>query len=161
MRRYLVFLIIPAIFLLDRWTKLLVVEYIPYRDGISVTPFFNIVHARNYGGAFSILAQFEAARHIFTVLPLLIAAVILYMLIRYRFSLSKNFSLTCIFAGALGNLYDRIRLGYVVDFLDVYYGTYHWPAFNVADTSISVGVGLWLLAELLEYRRTVTAGKSG
>ncbi|HOJ43471.1 MAG TPA: signal peptidase II, partial [Syntrophorhabdaceae bacterium] len=68
----------------------------------------------------------------------------------YRLNFFKTTSLLLILSGAMGNLYDRFSYGYVVDFLDFYYKNHHWPAFNVADISISVGVGLWLFGELKE-----------
>jgi signal peptidase II len=149
MRRYLIFLIVPFIFVLDRWTKILILEHIPYHGNIDVAPFLSIVHARNFGGAFSFLSGHEAARYIFTFFPLLIIAVLIYVLMVYNFPPAKNISLVLILAGAMGNIYDRLFYGYVVDFLDVYYGSYHWPAFNVADISISTGVCLWIFMELV------------
>jgi signal peptidase II len=153
MRRYLVFLVVPAIFILDRWTKQLVIDNIPYLQGITITSFLSVVHARNMGGAFSLLSQHGSARYVFTFFPLLIIAILIYIMLAYRMALSKRFSLVLILSGAVGNMYDRIFYGYVIDFLDMYYGGYHWPAFNIADMSISTGVGLWLLVELLSYRR--------
>lgn len=153
MRRHLVLLIVPALFLLDRYTKVLIVDRLEYHATIPVTGFFSIVHARNYGGAFSLLADFGGARYIFTLLPIVVIAVLLFVLIRYRLTPLKRTALTLILAGAVGNIYDRLLYGYVVDFLDFFYGTLHWPAFNVADIAISTGVGLWLLAEFREPDR--------
>ena len=153
MRRYFVFLIVPFIFFLDRWTKLLITQSLAFAHHIDVAPFFSIVHARNYGGAFSLLSQHSYAKFIFTFFPLLIIGMLVFVLITYRMQLSKMFALTCILSGAIGNIYDRISYGYVVDFLDVYYKGYHWPAFNVADISISTGICLWLFAELLQTKR--------
>jgi signal peptidase II len=149
MRRHLVFLIVPAIFLLDRWTKVLIADHIPYLRGIEVGPFISIVHARNLGGAFSFLASHESARYVFTVLPLLIVGALVYVLIAYKFAFAKTVSLALILAGAAGNIYDRLSYGYVIDFLDVHYGIYHWPAFNVADISISTGICLWIFVEVM------------
>ncbi len=148
MRRYSVFILIPLIFALDRWTKWLVVEHLNYMEGVPVTPFFTLVNWRNLGGAFGFLAAYPVGKFVFIALPILIAAVLVYVLIAYRFPLLKLFSLVLILAGAVGNLYDRLTCGYVVDFLLFYYKSFQWPAFNVADISISTGIGLWLLAEL-------------
>jgi signal peptidase II len=158
MRRYLVFLIVPCIFLLDRWTKILVIQNLAYLESIDFTSFFSLVHARNFGGAFGFLAGYGFAKQIFTFLPLLIIAILAYMMLAYRFSMGKMFALALILSGAIGNIYDRLFLGYVTDFLDFYYQNWHWPAFNVADISISTGIGLWLFAEL---RETLKARKAG
>lgn len=154
MRRYFIFTLVPFVFLLDRWTKMVIIDKIPYLEGISVTSFFSVVHVRNYGGAFSFLSQHELAKYVFTVFPLIISFILGYILIKYNLTISKMISLLLILSGAIGNLYDRFLYGYVIDFLDFYYKSYHWPAFNVADISISVGVGLWLLAELKEWSTT-------
>ena len=94
-------------------------------------------------------------------LPLLIIAVLIYMMIAYRVSIGKMFALALILSGAVGNVYERIFLGYVTDFLDFYYQSWHWPAFNVADISISTGIGLWLFVELREMIKAGRAGKTG
>jgi signal peptidase II len=155
MRRHLVLLIVPFIFLLDRWTKLLVINGLAFARHFDITPFFSIVHARNYGGAFSLLSQHAYAKYIFTYVPLLIIGLLVFVIIAYRMEFSKRLSLTCILSGAIGNIYDRVSYGYVVDFLDVYYKDYHWPAFNVADISISFGICLWIFVELIQTRKKV------
>jgi signal peptidase II len=149
MRRYFVFLIVPIIFFLDRWAKLLVFEKLTYLESIKLTPFFSIVHARNYGGVFGFLSQYQFAKYIFTIFPLLIIAVLIYIVLTHKFVFPKTLSLLCILSGAIGNIYDRISYGYVIDFLDAYYKGYHWPAFNVADISITFGICLWLYVELI------------
>ncbi len=156
MRRYLIFLIVPPIVFLDRWTKLLITDNLAFAGRIDVTPFFSIVHARNHGGAFSLLSEHAYAKYIFTYIPLLIVALLIFVIITYRVEFSKRISLVCILSGAIGNIYDRIAHGYVVDFLDVYYKNYHWPAFNVADISISFGIGLWILAEIIQAKRRLS-----
>lgn len=158
MRRYLVFLIVPFIFFLDRWTKLLIVQNLAFAHHIDVSSFFSIVHARNYGGAFSFLSQHPYAKYIFTFFPLLIIGGLVFVIITYKMQFSKVLSLTCILSGAIGNMYDRISCGYVVDFLDVYYKDYHWPAFNVADISISFGICLWVYVELIASRKKKAHG---
>ncbi len=154
MRRYLVLLIVPFIFLLDRWTKLLILQHLNFQENIPITSFFSIVYVRNYGGAFGLLSQHPIAKYFFTFLPLLIIAILIYIILAYKFPFLKMFSLTSILSGAIGNIYDRISYGYVVDFLDFYYKNYHWPAFNVADISISFGICLWLFVELMSYLRS-------
>ncbi len=163
MRKYLVFFVVPVIFFADRITKLLIIQYVDYLEGIAITPFFSIVHARNYGGAFSLLSGNPFAKYIFTFLPLAVIGVLIYLLLAHRFEPAKKFSLVCILSGAIGNIYDRLAHGYVVDFLDFYYRNHHWPAFNVADISISFGICLWLYVELMDSiknaRRTEKNGR--
>ncbi|HOV89839.1 MAG TPA: signal peptidase II [Syntrophorhabdaceae bacterium] len=154
MRRYFIFIIVPIVFALDRWTKVIISERIPYLDGVNITSFFSIVHVRNYGGAFSLLSQHPFSKYIFTFLPLIIIFVLIYILIKHRLPLPKALSLVSILSGAIGNIYDRLINGYVTDFLDFFYKNYHWPAFNVADISISFGVCLWLYMELLSLITT-------
>jgi len=153
MRKYAVLSIVPVIFFLDRLTKVLIIKNLDLHEGIDVTSFFSIVHARNFGGVFGFLHGHQYAQYIFTFLPILIACVVAYVIIVYKFSLAKRLALAFILAGAVGNIYDRIAYGNVVDFLDFYYKTYHWPAFNVADISICIGIGLWLYLELFHAKK--------
>ncbi len=153
MRKYAVLSIVPLVFFLDRLTKVLIIGNLDRFEGIDVTSFFSIVHARNLGGVFGFLHGHQYAQYIFTFLPILIACVLVYVILAYTFSFAKRLALAFILAGALGNIYDRIAYGNVVDFLDFYYKTYHWPAFNVADISISVGIGLWLFLELFHGKQ--------
>ncbi len=81
------------------------------------------------------------------------------MMLAYRVSLGKMFALALILSGAVGNVYERIFYGYVTDFLDFYFHSWHWPAFNIADISISTGIGLWLFIEFREMLRARRAGK--
>lgn len=127
---------------LDQLTKWWVSTSLAVYESIPILPFFNLVHVHNTGAAFSFLAQAGGwQRWLFTGLALLISVVIVAWLIRLspRQRL-QALGLALILGGALGNAWDRLTLGYVVDFLDVYYQTWHWPAFNVADSAITVGV---------------------
>lgn len=153
MQRYAQLLIIGFVFALDQATKFLVVRHIPYLGEIRMTSFFSIVHGRNYGGVFGFLSQHEAAKYIFLILPLIIILFLVYYVFFYRVAFSRRIALAFVLAGALGNVYDRLVQGYVTDFLDFFYGAYHWPAFNVADMAINVGIGLWLCMELLWAKR--------
>jgi signal peptidase II len=140
-----------AVFVLDQITKLLVLAFLPEYSSYEVIPgFFNLVHARNPGAAFSFLAGQQAAwRHWFFVTVTAAALVLVFFFYRHPSTTrGQRYGLALIFGGALGNLVDRLRLGEVVDFLDFYVGPYHWPAFNVADSAITVGAGV-LLAALL------------
>ncbi len=161
MRRYPFLALIPVVFVLDRITKSLVVKHLTQSEAIDITPFFSLVHARNFGGVFSLLHDSAYAKYIFTILPVGIAAVLVYVLLKYSFEWMKVLALSLILAGALGNIYDRFVYGSVVDFLDFYCGSHHWPAFNVADISVSVGIGIWVLAEFRAGRKQgMTRGKT-
>lgn len=140
--------------LLDQVTKMMVLRMIPEYDRIVVIPgFFNLTHVHNPGGAFGLLAQNGAAwRHwLFLGAAFFALGVILYFYHRTPKTLPwLAGSLAMIFGGAVGNMIDRIRFGEVVDFLDVYFASYHWPTFNVADSAVSVGIGLFILHILLK-----------
>lgn len=137
-----------VIILADQITKVIILRTMVLGEIIQVIPgFFNITHVHNPGGAFGILAgQSEMVRIlVFLVISTLAVGFILWM---YR-SVPKTHpmlanALALIFGGAIGNLIDRVRMGKVVDFLDCYIGTTHWPAFNVADSAICVGVGIFV-----------------
>jgi signal peptidase II len=153
-RYFVVFIFVLAV---DQLTKYLIVANLPLYEMREVIPgLFNLVHVTNKGAAFSLFASIDSPwRHWFfvavnsaAVLGLTIAA----WKMKGRLLMLYRLSFALIAAGALGNLIDRLRHGAVTDFLDFYWGTYHWPAFNVADSAICVGVGVMLLANLLEYR---------
>jgi signal peptidase II len=138
-----------AVILLDLWTKWLVVARIDLHEAVPVIPdFFQIVHVRNTGAAFGIGANASSK-----VVPLLLnvgaigvfCVVVLYALRSAITDRLLQTGLHLILGGAIGNLLDRFRFGYVVDFLDVYVRNHHWPAFNVADSAICIGIGLLFL----------------
>lgn len=137
---------------LDQWTKAIVAASMPLYSSRDVIPgLFSLVHTRNPGIAFSLFADSgPLVRNILVpVLSVAAIALILVMLWNSRNSTAKSHAgLSLILAGAIGNLYDRAAYGYVVDFLDFYIGAYHWPAFNVADSCITIGAGLILLDAL-------------
>jgi signal peptidase II len=124
-------------------------QSIPVLDGL-----FNITYLRNKGAAFSFLANASWRIPFFITVTLVAAVVILVALRKLREDQRLlQTALAMIFSGAIGNLIDRVRLGEVIDFLDVYWKCYHWPAFNVADSLICVGVALVALDMLQEERR--------
>jgi len=143
------FLIGGIVLVLDQVTKFLVVSFLPIYSSVDIIPgFFSLVHVRNTGAAFSFLAGgFSAWRQIFFVtVSLLGIAVVFYVYKRLgKEEKWARTALALIFGGAVGNLVDRVRLGEVIDFLDCYIGKYHWPAFNVADSAISVGAVVLLV----------------
>ncbi len=160
MRKYVIFSVVPLVVFFDWFTKVLIIRNLNLYESIDVTSFFSIVHARNLGGVFGFLHNHQYAQYIFTFLPILIACILIYVIFTYKLPYAKKFALTLILAGALGNIYDRIAYGNVVDFLDFYYKTYHWPAFNIADISISVGIGLWLYRELFHGKQEISRPQS-
>jgi len=148
MQRYAHLLLVPPIFALDRWTKSLILDRLGYGDAFSIFPWLAIVHGRNTGGIFGFMAQRDIGHVIFLVIPIAVIAALAYYLAIYRPPLWTRLSLTFVLAGAIGNIYDRIAYGYVVDFILVHYQGFQWPAFNVADSAITFGIGLWLFTQL-------------
>jgi signal peptidase II len=131
-------------------TKLLVIKFYEIHAVQVVIPgFFNLVHARNTGAAFSLLAGANTwwRQALFVGLTFVVLLILLsaYGTLRQTDYWTKT-AYALISGGALGNLVDRLRMGEVVDFLDFYVGSYHWPAFNVADSGISVGACMLLIA---------------
>jgi signal peptidase II len=145
-----------VVVLVDQLTKLWVLTSFQLHEQKSIIPgFFDLVYVTNTGAAFGILAGNESwLRQLFFVGVALVALIVIV----YAYVHLKEegrifvFSLGLIAGGAIGNLIDRIRFGSVVDFLDFYVGGYHWPAFNVADSAITVGVGLFLLGTFQQHR---------
>ena len=138
----------------DQVTKMLILGSYQLGDATPITPFFNIVRAHNTGAAFSFLAQAGGwQRWLFTGFGLLAALFILWQLHAHPGQKLFSFALASILGGAVGNVIDRMVHGYVVDFLDFYWASSHFPAFNIADAGISVGATLLILDELLRVRR--------
>lgn len=143
-----------AVLLLDQWTKGLVSGSLRLYEQIEVLPFFNITLAYNEGAAFSFLAGAGGwQRWFFTLVALVASVVILIWLVRGRDGPAVAAALSLILGGALGNLWDRIALGHVVDFLDFHWAGWHFPAFNVADSAITVGAALIIIDMLFGGRR--------
>ena len=120
-----------------------------YESHVVIPSFFSITHLQNPGGAFSLLARLDDAYRIpfFLVMTALAVAALLYFLHEIQaHQKALLFAVAGVLGGAIGNLIDRVAIGAVTDFLDVYWGRYHWPAFNVADSFITVGV-IVLLAQ--------------
>lgn len=135
-------------FVLDQGSKLAVVKMLPVGyPGVEITPFFNLVHVYNKGAAFSFLAdQGGWQRWFFAILAFVICGLLTYWLrkqpVTQRWS---GIAYSLIIGGALGNVFDRIVLGHVVDFLDFYWRNVHWPAFNLADSFIFIGAAMIVL----------------
>ncbi|HOI93363.1 MAG TPA: signal peptidase II [Syntrophobacter fumaroxidans] len=150
----MVFLVAVAgtIILLDQLTKLLILYYVPVNTGHVVIPgFFNLIHVRNTGGAFSMLAGADATWRLpfFVAMTLIVVGIIVWAYRKIdRRELWTRTAYALICGGALGNLSDRLRFGEVVDFLELHIGTYSWPAFNVGDSAISAGAVMLIIALL-------------
>jgi signal peptidase II len=142
-----------AVIVADQITKQLIVRHLGWFDVIPVTPFFNIVHMRNTGAAFSMFSG--ASPIVFILIGVAVSIGILWWLRKNpRGQTLVAVALVLILGGALGNVIDRATRGFVVDFLDFYMGAWHFPAFNVADIAITTGAGLLILDMILEGRRT-------
>lgn len=139
--------------LLDQASKQLVVSFYAPHQGISLGPFFNLIRVHNEGAAFSFLAGAGGwQRWMFTGIGLAAALLIVWMLIAHPGQKLFAFALSSILGGALGNVIDRLVYGYVVDFLDFHYESWHFPAFNLADSAITLGAICLLLDEFLRVR---------
>ena len=134
-----------AIVALDLYTKHLILGAFAYGDISTVTSFFDLVRYHNEGAAFGFLNDAGGwQKWFFTAVSAIAAIVITYLIKKYSEQKLFCFGLALVLGGAIGNLYDRITLGYVVDFLNFHINNYYWPAFNVADSAICVGVALLL-----------------
>ncbi|GGY80560.1 lipoprotein signal peptidase [Cellvibrio zantedeschiae] len=144
---YLVALIVVT---LDLLSKVWVSAHLAYGEPVVFTSFFNFTLLHNHGAAFSVLAQQGGWQRWFFAALALIVSIALVIWIARVASVNKreSFALAFILGGALGNLYDRIQLGYVVDFIVVHYQEHYWPAFNLADSAITLGA-LVLIADML------------
>jgi signal peptidase II len=142
------FLISFSVFFLDQASKYYIKTNIGFFDVIRVTPFFNIVYAENTGSAFG---MFKSLGIYFFILISIAAVIFLAVLIVKDRGNSLAYSL--LLGGAAGNLLDRSVYGYVIDFLDFYIGTYHWPAFNVADSALTVGIGFLFIKIIMAEKK--------
>jgi signal peptidase II len=162
MRKYF-FLIAAMVLMLDRITKWAVAANIPLHDSVAVIPGFHLTHVQNTGAAFGLFAESAAQWKVgalvsFSIFALIIVSALLW---KNSHSLSTTtIGLSLILGGAMGNLWDRIFNGHVIDFLDFYVGSYHWPAFNIADSAIVVGAIL-LVSEIVFAKSTETVKSSG
>jgi signal peptidase II len=147
-----------TVIVLDLATKALVSGAFRYGEVREVAPFFNLVLVHNTGAAFSFLAQAGGwQRWFFTIVAVAISALLIWMLRKPGTGTLLSFGLALVLGGALGNLHDRVTLGYVVDFVQLHAGGYYFPAFNVADSAITVGVVLLVWDSLRPTSRAPTA----
>ncbi len=143
-RYYLAFIISSGIIVLDQITKFLVDLNMSLHQSIEIIPnFFNLTYIRNTGAAFGLFAGDPTMGRIifFTLFSFLAIGCLIYLIKNLRPGSKPAFiSLSLILGGAIGNLIDRLRWGEVIDFLDLHWYNWHWPAFNIADSSITIGV---------------------
>ena len=160
MKRWSLFSAIAVVgIIIDQITKVAIDRSMQLFDSIPIIEhFFNITYVRNKGAAFSFLSNASWRLPFFITISTFAALVILIAFRKLRDDQRlAHISLAMIFSGAVGNLIDRVRLGEVIDFLDVHWEQHHWPAFNVADSLICVGVFLLALDMILEEKRLKAA----
>jgi len=161
-RRLAAFGIAAFVFILDRVTKILIETYMTTADSYDLIPgFFSLVYAENRGMAFGLMAEGDVewrSALLVGITALVLAFVIAMLWQRSSTGMAASrltrLGLSLVLGGAMGNLYDRLVKGAVTDFLDFYLGSYHWPAFNVADSALTVGVTL-ILFDMWRSRRKV------
>lgn len=143
-------IIAGVIILLDQWSKYYAFKMLENleRPVIEVLPFFNLVKVYNYGVSFGMFNNLAYGQYILSFVAISITLVLCYMLLKAKSThLAVAFGL--IIGGAIGNIIDRLRFGAVADFFDFYIGDYHWPAFNVADSAVCIGVAIIILDEFI------------
>ena len=145
-----------AVFLLDQLTKVMILGYYRLGDSTYVTSFLNVVRAHNTGAAFSFLAGASGwQRWLFTAIAVAAAVFIVWLLRSHSAQKLFSFALACILGGAVGNAVDRLVHGYVVDFVQVHWhNAWYFPAFNIADSAITIGAVCLIADELVRVRRT-------
>jgi signal peptidase II len=137
------FIVALTVFVLDQAAKYLIKTHVSPFEAIKLFPFFNIVYVENIGSAFG---MFKSLGNIFFIAIASLAMVfVTFMMIKDK---DNRLSLSLILGGAAGNLADRIIHGHVIDFLDFYIGRFHWPAFNVADSALTIGIFLLIIKTL-------------
>ncbi len=150
-------LIAGAVLVVDQFTKYIVSTHIRMYETITVIPgFFNLTHVRNRGAAFSLFSGMPGSfRSVFFITITLVAVAVIVVLIRKTNERLPLVAFSLIAGGALGNVVDRLRFGEVVDFVEWYVRSYHWPSFNIADSAITVGVAL-LAIDMLFKKPEIT-----
>ena len=151
-KRFILWMFIAiAVVVLDQATKWAIIEWVPLYGTVPINSFMNLTHQQNTGAAFSFLAGAGGwQRWFFVVLASVVSIVLIVWLWRIRKEnlLILSGGLTLVLGGAVGNLIDRARLGYVTDFIQVWFGSWAFPSFNVADSAISVGAALLIIDAL-------------
>ena len=149
------YLISLFVFLLDILSKNFIQDKIIYGEQLEITAFLSLVHFQNTGAAFSFLSdQGGWQRYFLIAISLLAVLYIPWLINQYKKNILIVIGLLLILGGAIGNLYDRISYGYVIDFIYLHFDEFYWPAFNVADGAISLGVLLFLYGSIRSYKKT-------
>ena len=157
-RKYWILLIVfLVVIVLDQSTKLMIQQTLPLHRKVEIIPgFFNLIHVRNTGGAFGIFGGEKGPMGsvLFLVASLIAVGILVILFLRVKeHEKILAFSLALLLGGAFGNLIDRVSYGEVVDFLDFHVSSFHWPAFNIADSAISIGIGLMALELLIKEHK--------
>lgn len=151
------FALSAVVIVLDYVTKVAVLGSFAYGESRALLPFFNLVLVFNKGAAFSFLATAQGWQTFFFAAIAIIASVVIsFLIVKNKSKMLFCAGLALILGGALGNLYDRLVYGHVVDFLDFHAAGWHFPAFNVADSAITVGAGILILESFLQKHETPT-----
>lgn len=148
-------MIVVVIFFLDQWTKNWIIENLSLYEKISISNFFNLTHQQNTGAAFSFLAEAGGwQRWFLSIVAMIVSGYIAYWLYELKNSTQwfLIYGLSLVLGGALGNVFDRIRLGYVTDFLQVFIGSWPFPSFNIADAAITIGAIFIIIDAIIETR---------
>jgi signal peptidase II len=148
------YLISLSVFLLDILSKNFIQNKIIYGEQLEITSFLSLVHFQNTGAAFSFLSdQGGWQRYFLIAISLLAVLYIPWLINQYKKNILIVIGLLLILGGAIGNLYDRVSYGYVIDFIYLHFAEFYWPAFNVADSAISLGVLLFLYGSFKSYKK--------
>lgn len=152
------FAAVLLVVVIDQLTKIWIVNNFSLYASKAIIPgLFNLVYVTNTGAAFSMFADVNSPVRHYGFLGIGFAAVVLLTVVYFKLRDDHKLyplALGLIAGGALGNVIDRVRSGAVIDFLDFYFGKYHWPAFNVADSAICIGVGIFLVINFIEAKKT-------
>jgi signal peptidase II len=153
-KRFILWLMLAVlVIVLDQISKQVVLSHLTYGQGIQVTSFFDLVLLYNPGAAFSFLASHDGwQRWFFIGLAFVICSWLIVLVRKHQAETLQPLAFSLVIGGALGNVIDRFQIGAVVDFLYFHIGTHGWPAFNLADSAICLGVGLMILSQLREAR---------
>ena len=153
-KNLIIFSIISIVFFLDLVTKNYAITNLLLNHSETINTYLNFTLAFNYGAAFSFLSDAGGwQRWFFVIFSIIVVFFISYILIKDKESEYISYSL--VLGGALGNLYDRIFLGYVIDFIEFHYNNFYWPIFNIADIAISIGVILLLYSMFLKDNKKI------
>ncbi|PHM61848.1 signal peptidase II [Xenorhabdus ishibashii] len=143
--------LVVVVLILDLGSKLLVLQHFTLYESMPLIPYFNLTYAQNLGAAFSFLADKGGwQRWFFALVAVAITVVLLVMMYRSNAKQKlSNIAYALVIGGALGNLFDRLVHGFVVDFIDFYVGEWHWPTFNIADSAICIGAVLIIIESFI------------